>query len=132
LFLDPTHPQGSCRYRYTADLDLLRLKFDRDNFVILPELYEPSLLDEILQRVQAAQFLPRNHDEIALELCMADQRTKTSLTFLQSIPAFLRIMEHITGQPQIGEFTGRVYQMNSSGGTKIVGTMISSTAASPP
>jgi 2OG-Fe(II) oxygenase superfamily len=99
-----------------ADLDSLRTKFAVDNYVILPKLYEPSLLGEILQRVQAARFLPRDHKEVGLELCMADHRTTALLAFLQSNPAFLRIIERITGQAQIGEFSGRVYQMNSSGG----------------
>ena len=98
------------------DPDSLRRKFDRDNYVILPQLFEPLLLEEILQRVHAARFLPRDHKGIALELCMADHRTAAMLNFLPSNPAFLRIIEHITGQPHIGEFSGRVYQMNSSGG----------------
>jgi hypothetical protein len=98
------------------DLDALKLKFDRDNYVILPQLFEPTLLEEILRRVQAAQFYSRDHTGIALELCMADEITTAMLRFLPSNPSFLRIVEHITGNPHIGKFIGRVYKMNSSEG----------------
>jgi 2OG-Fe(II) oxygenase superfamily len=98
------------------DLDALRMKFDRDHYVILPQLFEPTLLEEILRRVQDARFLPRDHIGIALELCMADQLTTAMLRFLPSNPAFLRIVEHITGNRHIGKFIGRVYKMNSSEG----------------
>lgn len=99
-----------------ADLDALRGKFDRDNYVILPNLFEAALMEEILHRVAAASFMLRDHDGIALELCMADHLTTALLRFLCSNPAFLRIIEQITGQPRIGRFNGRVYQMNSSDG----------------
>ena len=98
------------------DLDVLRLKFARDHYVILPQLFEPALLEQILRRVHDAKFLPRDHIGIALELCMADNMTTAMLRFLPSNPAFLRIVEHITGNPHIGEFVGRVYKMESSGG----------------
>jgi len=39
--------------------------------VIFPKLFEPLLLEEILQRVETARFLPRDHKEVGLELCMA-------------------------------------------------------------
>ena len=98
------------------ELDTLRQKFARDHFVILPQLFEASLLEEILRRVQTAKFLPRDHIGIALELCMVDHLTTAMLRFLPSNPSFLRIVEHITGNPHVGEFIGRVYKMNSSGG----------------
>lgn len=98
------------------ELDFLREKYDRDNYVILPQLYESTLLDEIVQRVEAARFLPRNHEGYALESCMADRATMAMLTFFPNNPAFLRLVEQITGQPQIGLFFGRVYRMTSSEG----------------
>jgi hypothetical protein len=98
------------------DLDSLRKQYLRDNYVILPRLYTPELLEEIVQRVEAALFLPRDHDGIGLEFCMADRTTTAFLTFFPNNPAFLRLIEQITGHPQIGEFTGRVYRMTASDG----------------
>lgn len=98
------------------DLKSLREKFEADNYVILPRLYEPALFEEILQRVDAALFLPREHDRISLEFCMRDEITTAMLEFFPNNPAFLRIVEQITGQAGIGRFIGRVYQMTASDG----------------
>jgi len=98
------------------DLKSLRAKYDRDNYVILPQLYELALLTEIMERVDAAPFLPRHHEGVGLEFCMEDKITCSMLMFFPNNPAFLRIVEQITGQPQIGEFHGRVYRMTSSAG----------------
>jgi hypothetical protein len=56
-----------------ADLDSLREKYDRDHYVILPQLYEPTLLEEIMRRVDAAQFPPKDHDGVGLEFCMVTE-----------------------------------------------------------
>jgi len=99
-----------------AELNSLREKYERDNYVILPQLYEPMLLEEIMLRVDAAPFLPKDHDGIALELCMDDMITVAMMGFFPNNPVFLRLLERITGQPRIGEFIGRVYRMTSSDG----------------
>jgi hypothetical protein len=99
-----------------ADLTFLREKYDRDNYVILPQLYEPSLLEEIMRRVDAAPFPPKEHVGVGLELCMDDTVTESMLGFFPNNPTFLRLVEQITGQPRLGEFIGRVYRMTSSEG----------------
>ena len=99
------------------DLDSLRKKYDCDNYVVLPRVYEPALFENIMCRVEAAQFSPREHGKdgkVGHEFCMADLVTTAMLEFLASNPAFLRIIEHITGQPRIGEFEGRVYRLTDS------------------
>ena len=98
------------------DLDLLREKYDRDHYVILPQLFEPRLLEEIMSRVDAAQFLPKVDGEIAHELCMNDTVTEAMMMFFPNNPDFLRLVERITGVPRLGEFIGRVYRMTSSDG----------------
>ena len=98
------------------DLDSLRQQFDRNDYLILPKLFETNLLEEIIQRVQAAPFQPRDHHGIAVELCMDSPVTAALLNFLPSSPSFLKIIERITGQSNLGQFSGRVYQMNSSDG----------------
>jgi hypothetical protein len=99
-----------------ADLRSLRQRYDQDHYVILPQLFEPSLWEEIVQRVEAAPFVPREHQGIGLESCMEDPLTAAMMMFFPNNPAFLRLVEQITGQPRIGQFMGRVYQMNPSQG----------------
>jgi hypothetical protein len=94
----------------------LREKYERDDYVILPRLFEPALFEELLRRVEDAPFVPRDHDGIALELCMADKITTAMMDFFPNNPSFLRLVEQITGQPRLGEFNGRVYRMTSSDG----------------
>jgi hypothetical protein len=98
------------------DLESQREKYDQENYVILPRLYEPSLLDQIMQRVEAAPFYPRDHAGIGAEFCMDDEITAALLMFLPNDPAFLRLVERITGQHGIGEFIGRVYRLTASDG----------------
>jgi len=98
------------------DLKALREKYERDHFLILPRLYEPTLFEEIVRRVDAAPFLPNDHDGIGLESCMNDRNTEAMMEFFPNNPAFLRLLERITGQPRIGQFRGRVYRMTSSDG----------------
>lgn len=74
------------------------------------------LLEEIMRRVDAAPFLTKNDGDIARELCMDDNVTKAMMEFFPNNPNFLRVVEQITGQPQLGEFVGRVYRMTSSEG----------------
>jgi hypothetical protein len=99
-----------------GDLDFLREEYDRDHYVILPQLYEPTLLEEIMRRVDAAPFLPKDHGDVGLELCMDDSVTEAMMGFFPNNPIFLRLVEQITGQPRLGEFIGRVYRMTSSDG----------------
>ena len=100
----------------TAELDTLRAQYDRNNYLILHKLIEPELLEKLVKSVESARFLPRDHDGIGTELCMADPAPKTALLFLASNPAFLRIVEKITGCPRLGSFSGRVYRMTATDG----------------
>jgi hypothetical protein len=97
-----------------ADLDSLRERYDRDNYLILPQLFEPALLEEIMRRVDSAPFLPKHHVGVGNELCMDDRVTETMMSFFPNNPTFLRLLERITGEPRLGEFVGRVYRMTSS------------------
>jgi 2-oxoglutarate-Fe(II)-dependent oxygenase superfamily protein len=98
------------------DLDSLREKYDRSHYVILPQLYEPTLLEEIMRRVDTAQFPPKDHGGVGLEFCMDDSVTESMMSFFPNNPTFLRLIERITGQPRLGEFIGRVYRLTSSDG----------------
>jgi hypothetical protein len=99
-----------------GDLNRLRSEFDRDHHVILPKLFEPELLQTILKRIESARFVSFEHKGSGLEFCMEDQPTIGLLTFVANVPAFLRLIERITGCGRIGEYSGRVYRMTSRDG----------------
>jgi hypothetical protein len=98
------------------DLNRLRSEFDRDHYIILPKLFEPELLQIVLERIESARFVPFEHVGIGLEFCMEDQPTIVLLTFVANVPAFHRLIERITGCGRIGEYSGRVYRMTSRDG----------------
>jgi hypothetical protein len=95
----------------TAVLSSPQAQYDRDDQVILPKLIEPELLDLIVKRFESARFVARNHAWIEQEFCMADHVTAVLLMFLPNNPAFLRIVEQITGCLPLGEFQGRACRM---------------------
>ncbi len=99
-----------------SDLRRLRTQFDRDDYIILPRLFESDLLQNVLKRIESARFIPFDHKGIALEFCMEDQPTIGLLTFVANVPAFHRLIERITGCGRIGEYSGRVYRMTSCDG----------------
>lgn len=99
-----------------ADLKRLQEQFRDNHYVILPRLFEPTLFEEILKRVEAARFVPLDHSGIGLEFCMRDDVTTAMLDFFPSNPIFLRLIERITGLKRVGRFAGRVYRMTSSDG----------------
>jgi len=99
-----------------AELDAIRAAYDRNNYVILPKLIEPDLFEKLVANIESAQFLPRVHEGVGVEFCMADHAPRAALNFLASNPAFLRVIEKITGFPQIGSFEGRVYRMTATDG----------------
>jgi len=98
------------------ELAFLREKYDRENHVILPQLYELALLEEIVRRVEGARFVPGDYNDVAVESTMDDRPAVAMLLFFPNIPAFLRLVEQITGHPRIGCFNGRVYRMTPSAG----------------
>src|SRR5882672_3251904 len=96
------------------ELDGLRLQYGRSHHFILPKLIEPELLETIVQRVERAQFVFHETHGVLSEFRMVDSAPAATLTFLVSNPAFLRIVERITGCPELGQFTGRVYRITSA------------------
>jgi hypothetical protein len=60
--------------------------------------------------------MPYEHKGIGLEFCMEDQPTIALLTFVANVPAFLQLIERITGCGRIGEYSGRVYRLTSCDG----------------
>jgi 2-oxoglutarate-Fe(II)-dependent oxygenase superfamily protein len=94
----------------------LRKRFDRDHYLVLPRMFSPEVYEMLMDRVGAAAFETRNHNNFAVELCMADPLTESLILFLLNNPHLHRALREITGVEAIGSFTGRVYRMNSSEG----------------
>jgi hypothetical protein len=94
-----------------ADLKRLRLEFDRQHWIHLPELIEPGLLQLILCQIDRANVIAFVHENIGTELCVKDQIAYSLLTFLTGDPALHRIIQEITRCGSIGCFGGRVYRM---------------------
>ena len=99
-----------------GDLEQLRLRFDRQHWIRLPQLLEPGLLQLILYRIERADFSPLVHSGIGTELCMRDQINHGLLNFLANDPKLYAIVQQITGCSHIGSFHGRVYRMIPGGG----------------
>jgi len=97
-----------------ADFESLQADYERQHLVILPKLIEPSLLETLVQKIERAQFVFHDTHGVLSEFRMVDSGPTATFTFLVSNPAFLRVVERITGCRQLGQFTGRVYRITSS------------------
>lgn len=103
-----------------AELRALRAQFQRDHFIILPKLIEPGLLATILQRIESAPAVPVENDGIIRQTVIDDPLTYHLLEFLVNIPAFQRLVQHITGCRRIADFQGRIYRLHPATGERIV------------
>jgi hypothetical protein len=101
-------------------LDALRDRFATQHCVMLENLLEPSLLVEIQRRIERAQWKSStfgegsDHHFSGTEFTLDDLVTCNLLDFLLNNPEFLNIIRIVTGDPEISEFSGRVYRMDPS------------------
>jgi hypothetical protein len=98
------------------DFDDLRGLFNRDHCICLSRLIEPGLFHFIQREIALAEFVPRTHERIGVELCMTPNRALGLLHFFVNDPVFLATIQRISGCARIGCFTGRVYRMAPSSG----------------
>ena len=103
-----------------ADLRALRAQFQRDHYIILPQLIEPDLLATILKRIEAAPTIQKEHDGIIMQSLIDDPFTYNLFLFLLGIPEFQRLVQRITGCRRIADFQGRIYRLNPATGDRIV------------
>jgi hypothetical protein len=82
---------------------------------MLENLLEPSLLAEIQRRIERAQWKGStfgDHHFSGTEFTLDDLVTRNLLDFLLNDPEFLNVIRIVTGDPEISEFSGRVYRMD--------------------
>jgi len=96
------------------EIDRLRAHYERHHHVILTSLIEPELLEALERKVEQAEFVFHETHGVLSEFRMVDAGPAATFTFLVSNPAFLRVVERITGCSQLGQFTGRVYRITSA------------------
>ena len=97
------------------NLELMKLEFDKQHCIKLPRFLETELLQFIQQKLQYANFCERNYkdyDVDAFDLCLKDKTIKSTLEFLANDQNLFKLIQHITGCPEIGCFTGGGYSMN--------------------
>jgi hypothetical protein len=99
-----------------GDLVRLRSDFERQHYVRLPQLLEPSLLNQIADRIEAGEFFDRTHEGIGTELCLVPGLATSALQLLFNDPDLLDAVSAIAGSDRVRFFDGRVYKLAPSAG----------------
>jgi len=94
-----------------APLDSLRTAFERDDYVRLPDVMTPPVLELLAGSVEQGEFVARSHDGIGTELCLVSGFATAALQLVTNDPALLEAISTIAGCGSLGSFDGRVYRM---------------------
>lgn len=97
-------------------LEALRADFDRQHYVRLPQLIDPSVLTMIERRLDEERFVDRTHEGIGNELCLVPGITTSALQLMFNDPVWLDVVAGVTGCGPVGCFDGRVYRMAAAAG----------------
>jgi len=91
----------------------LRGQFDREHFVRLPQLLEPSLLNFIQTEIERGEFYERIHEGIKSnkELCLMQNTAYCALLLLMNDDNLFRVIQRITQCAAIRCFEGRIYRL---------------------
>jgi len=98
------------------DIERCRIEFDEKHCVLLPKLLEPPLLDFLLERLEQGLWQDRVHEDIGNEVVLEDASAGGLLHFVANAPAFLKIVEEITGCGPLTQFEGRIYRFVPNSG----------------
>lgn len=94
----------------------LRESFARNHCVVLPQLFEPSLLQRIIKQIDSAKFYPNKHldykqQEFATDLSIGQSELALhQINLLLNNRKLFHAIEAITGCGEIGSFGGRIYR----------------------
>ncbi|MGH9668629.1 MAG: 2OG-Fe(II) oxygenase [Terriglobales bacterium] len=95
-----------------AELESLSQQFQERHVIVLEEFLEPGLLAQVQEAMGRAQFLPRTHKDIRLELCMAkDSVAVHMLLLVANNPQLFALIQQITRCPPLGYYVGRIYRL---------------------
>src|SRR5689334_5787201 len=98
------------------DIERCRIEFDEKHCVLLPKLLEPPLLDFLLERLEQGLWQDRVHEDIGNEVVLEDASARGLLHFVANAPAFLKIVQEITGCGPLTQFGGRIYRFVPNSG----------------
>jgi hypothetical protein len=94
----------------------LRQDFQKYHFFRLPKLLSEELLEEFYRQIENSKWQERIHEDIGVEVCLADPGIAALMNFLWNDQEFFHFIERITGCERIGSFDGRVYRMIPNSG----------------
>ena len=91
----------------------LRRQFDREHFVRLPQLLEPSLLSFIQTEIERGEFYERIHEGIKSnkELCLKQNTAYGALLLFMNDDNLFRVIQSIAQCAAIRCFEGRIYRL---------------------
>jgi hypothetical protein len=98
------------------DIERCKIEFREKHCVLLPKLLEPPLLDFLLERLEQGLWQDRVHDHIGNEVVLEDPSARGLLHFVANAPAFLNIVQEITGCGPLTQFGGRIYRFVPNSG----------------
>jgi hypothetical protein len=99
-----------------AQLEQLRCEFARRHCVVLPQFLTASLLERVLEKIEAAQFYSNSHrdgrkQEFGWDLTIRENEMALHLIyFLLNSCSLFQIFQRITDCSAIGSFGGRIYR----------------------
>jgi 2OG-Fe(II) oxygenase superfamily len=94
-----------------SEVENLRAEFGRQHCIQFSGLLEAGLVDFIQSEVDHAEFYPKIHKSIGVELSTAHHVLLPLLHILINDQKLFEIVHQITGCGRIGCFTGRIYRM---------------------
>ena len=109
------HRAGLTVSASNAEMADLSKQFQQQHAIVLEQFVEPGLLAQVQEAVDRAEFVPRRHGDLGLELCMTEESLAIHmLQLLTNTPRVFALMERITGCPTIGYYEGRIYRLPPS------------------
>jgi hypothetical protein len=95
------------------ELNQLRTQFENRNYLRLPGLLDPGLLDFVQKQIKLGEFDERVHEGLDSnkELCMKSNPASAVLELLLNNDELFRLIQDITQCERIRSFEGRVYRV---------------------
>ncbi len=101
------HQKTTCNFQ--RDIPAVRRAFRSRHAVILKKFISKDLCIQIQREIAEGNFYRKRHKEIAIEICMRENRTTSLLNFLLNDPRLFRFIEAVTDCPRVLCFSGRLF-----------------------